>query len=101
MKHSITWNIIVFLIQLVTNYRFSLARDKLKQQLEMKKTDEMGEGGYVNDALTCSSLDITSPKEIPHGSQSGSDEFICELNSASFQCSLITIRFLFTANYSQ
>lgn len=37
-------------------------------------------GGYVNDALACSSLDITNPKgEIPHGSQSGSDEFICKL----------------------
>lgn len=44
----------------------------------MKKTDKLGEAGYVNDALTCSSLDITSPKDIPHGSQSGSDEFICE-----------------------
>lgn len=50
----------------------------------MKKTDEMAVGGYVNDALTCSSLDITNPKDaIPHGSQSGSDEFICE-------CLLIT-----------
>lgn len=45
----------------------------------MKKTEELGAGGYVNDALACSSLDITMPKEgIPHGSQSGSDEFICE-----------------------
>lgn len=44
-----------------------------------KKTEDSGAaGGYVNDALTCSSLDITDPKEIPHGSQSGSDEFICE-----------------------
>lgn len=45
----------------------------------MKKSDELAAGGYVNDALTCSSLDITNPKDgIPHGSQSGSDEFICE-----------------------
>lgn len=48
----------------------------------MKKAEELGaigSGGYVNDALTCSSLDITNPKDaIPHGSQSGSDEFICE-----------------------
>lgn len=48
--------------------------------LDMKKAEELGAGGYVNDALTCSSLDITNPKDlIPHGSQSGSDEFICKL----------------------
>lgn len=41
----------------------------------MKKSDEMAAGGYINDALACSSLDITKAG-IPHGSQSGSDEYI-------------------------
>lgn len=46
---------------------------------KMKKPEALGTGGYVNDALACSSLDITVPKEeIPHGSQSGSGEFICK-----------------------
>lgn len=61
-------------VNCLPNWLFSLVVVKMK-----KKTDELGAASYVNDALTCSSLDITSPKEIPHGSQSGSDEFICKL----------------------
>lgn len=40
----------------------------------MKETLE----GYVNDAINCSSIDITNPETTPHGHLRGSNEYIRE-----------------------
>lgn len=44
----------------------------------MKETLSGFEHGYVNDAIHCSSIDITNPETTPHGHLRGSNEFICE-----------------------
>lgn len=33
-------------------------------------------GGYINDALKCSSIDITNSNDEPHGGLKGSNEYI-------------------------
>lgn len=44
----------------------------------MKETLNGFEHGYVNDAIHCSSIDITNPETTPHGHLRGSNEFIRE-----------------------
>lgn len=44
------------------------------------KTEVSTDGAYINDALKCSSLNISNPKEDePHGGLKGSNEYICKI----------------------
>lgn len=44
------------------------------------KTEISTDGAYINEALKCSSLNISNPKEDePHGGLKGSNEYICML----------------------
>lgn len=46
--------------------------------LDKMKT-EVTDGAYINEALKCSSLNISNPKEDePHGGLKGSNEYICK-----------------------
>ncbi len=43
------------------------------------KTETSTDGAYINEALKCSSLNISNPKEDePHGGLKGSNEYICK-----------------------
>lgn len=43
------------------------------------KTEISSDGAYINEALKCSSLNISNPKEDePHGGLKGSNEYICK-----------------------
>lgn len=43
------------------------------------KTEISSDGAYINDALKCSSLNISKEDE-PHGGLKGSNEYICKLS---------------------
>lgn len=47
----------------------------------MRETLSGMEHGYVNDAIHCSSIDITNPETTPHGDLRGSNEYIRELTN--------------------
>lgn len=45
---------------------------------------KVNDHGYVNDAIHCSSVDITRPESPPHGHLRGSNEYIREFFSPIF-----------------
>ena len=46
----------------------------------MKTDTKISDGSYINDALKCSTLDISS-KDDTNGQLKGSNEYICKLIS--------------------
>lgn len=63
-------------------------------ELDMTRLNDRGQSkskeihdmdhSYINDALHCSSIDITVPQnELPHGGLKGSNEFICKCSQIS------------------
>lgn len=67
----------IFISFFLFRYSIPMTRIIESNSSKMKDNHNLEQEGYINDALHCSSIDITVPnEELPHGGLKGSNEYI-------------------------